>query len=216
MKEKAIYILLCYHILTRAVTEYLDSDILYYLLDAAFIGAIGCYVYSYSEKSVFSLLSLLLIVLLSVNQAISTIFYMLEDDYMYYLPTLSKILIGLGIYVLIFHNRYDWRKQKSAEYDPSKVQAIYSKPNTILTLIGATVSLSPRCSVRYCYGGETIRFKKSSRTPLKQPTLLKDTDIIEDLDHDGDYFNARWKEIKGKEYNLLTFNCKSLLDGGKG
>jgi hypothetical protein len=80
-----------------------------------------------------------------------------------------------------------------------------------MTLLGAAISHSPKCSVRYTCGGETIRFKKGSDTPIKQKTVILDTDIIIDTSLDPEYFGKRWAAIKNKRYNLLFFNCKGLL-----
>lgn len=47
--------------------------------------------------------------------------------------------------------------------------------------------------------------------PVMVDTSIKKTDIIEDIECDGNYFYKRWDEIKVKKYNLLTFNCRSLI-----
>ncbi|GAF74964.1 unnamed protein product, partial [marine sediment metagenome] len=58
----------------------------------------------------------------------------------------------------------------------------------------------------------TIRFKKGSKNPIKQETHLKGNEIIENTNLTrGDFLN-RWQRIKYKDYNLLTFNCRSLLN----
>ena len=103
-----------------------------------------------------------------------------------YITILLNTFIIIDIFTLIFKNRYDWKKLKSDKYDPNKIQAIYSKPNTILLLLGATASLSPKCSVRFSYGGKTIRFKKDSSLPVLVDTAIKNTDIIENINRDGD------------------------------
>ena len=43
-------------------------------------------------------------------------------------------------------------------------------------------------------------------------TSIKETEIIEDTGFSGVYFMERWEEIKGKEFNLFTFNCRSLFN----
>ena len=125
----------------------------------------------------------------------------------------NSTLISLSIimYFFIFRNRYKWEKMKSDNYNKDKIQKIYSKPNNLLTLIGAATSLSPKCSVRYTYNDKTIRFKKGNKTPIICDTIIKKTEIIKDTDLTVDYFDVRWEEIKNKKYNLLTFNCRKLF-----
>ena len=120
--------------------------------------------------------------------------------------------VSILFYLFIARNRYIWRNLKSDEYNPSKVQAIYSKPNSIITILGATASLSPKCSVRYTYLDKTIRFKRGVKAPMICNTSIKETEIIEDTGFSGVYFMERWEEIKGKEFNLFTFNCRSLFN----
>ena len=117
----------------------------------------------------------------------------------------------LIIYIFLFRKRYDWRSLEGAEYDSNKIQAIYSRPSSLITLLGATTSLSPKCSVRYSYNGKTIRFKRGNKTPILCDTVIRKTDIIEDTDFSGEYFSSRWDEIKNNKFNLLTFNCRSLF-----
>jgi hypothetical protein len=124
---------------------------------------------------------------------------------------LLNAFVAIDVFVLIFKNRYDWKKLKSDKYDPNKVQAIYSKPNTILSLLGAASSLSPKFNVRYSYNGKTIRFKKNNPNPIMVNTLIKETDIVKDTRYDGCRFNDRFEKIKHKKYNFFTFNCRSLL-----
>jgi hypothetical protein len=114
-------------------------------------------------------------------------------------------------YIIVFKNRYNWEKQKSDPYNPNIVQAIYSKPNSVLTLLGATISFSPRCSVRYTYQGKTVRFKKGHDFPLLMKTFTKKTDVIKNTDFTGEHFLNRIDLIKNKKYNLIKFNCKHLM-----
>jgi len=120
-------------------------------------------------------------------------------------------VIILVSYVLIFRSRHRWEKLKSVKYDSNKIQAIYSRPSSLITLLGATTSLSPKCSVRYSYNGKTIRFKRGNKTPILCNTFIDKDDIIEDTGLTVDYFDRRWEEIKDKKYNLLTFNCRKLF-----
>jgi hypothetical protein len=100
---------------------------------------------------------------------------------------------------------------KSDNYQRNKIQAIYSKPDELLTLLGAATSLSPKCSVRYTYNDKTIRFKRGVKTPILCDTVLKKTDIIKTTDISPDLFLNRFEEIKNKKFNLLTFNCRRLF-----
>ena len=118
---------------------------------------------------------------------------------------------AITFYALIAKNRHEWERQRSADYSPNKVQAIYSKPNAALTLLGATVSLDPKCSVRYTYNGKMIRFKRGYPTPIMTNNVIKKTDIIENTNIDPECFYQRFDEIKNNKYNLFTFNCKHLF-----
>ncbi len=225
MKDCIIFFLLIYHVVLRILTDHFDSDVLYYFSDSVFIGLVGWYVFSQSQKSVFSLMSFLGVAFVGVSQFINTLYLYIHRDEVLkgilseerieqinQLPMLLKaVFIGV-IFLLIFRNRYTWRKQKSVTYNPNRVQAIYSKPKTVLTLLGATTSLSPKCSVRFSYNGETIRFKKGSETPLKQPTKLTSDEIIEETTYTPEHFSYSWQLIKDKKYNLFTFNCRKLLN----
>ena len=189
----------------------LEVDMLYYVLNALFQLVCMVVIFRTSKKSV---LNLFLISSIMVGAAYDFIDYSLRAlgvrtaDYFNSFLYISVILL---IYIVIFHRRYEWKKLNSDDYDPEKVQAIYSKPKSFMTLLGAAISHSPKCSVRYTYGGETIRFKKGSDTPIKQKTVILDTDIIIDTSLDPEYFGKRWAAIKNKRYNLLFFNCKGLL-----
>ena len=189
----------------------LGVDMLYYVLNALFQLVCMVLIFRKSKKSV---LNLFLISSIMVGATYDFIDYSLRalgvrtGDYFNSFLYVSVILL---VYILIFHKRYEWKKLNSDEYDPEKVQAIYSKPKSFMTLLGAAISHSPKCSVRYTYGGETIRFKKGSDTPVKQKTVILDTDIIIDTSLDPEYFGKRWAAIKNKRYNLLFFNCKGLL-----
>ena len=122
-----------------------------------------------------------------------------------------SISIALIVYILMFRNRYKWEKMKGDNYNRNKIQAIYSKPDGLLTLLGAATSLSPKCSVRYTYNDKTIRFKRGVETPILCETVLKKTDIIKTTDINPDLFLSRFEEIKDKKYNLLNFNCRRLF-----
>jgi hypothetical protein len=115
------------------------------------------------------------------------------------------------VYVLIFRNRYKWERLKSDNYQRNKIQAIYSKPDEVLTLLGAATSLSPKCSVRYTYNDKTIRFKRGNKNPILCDTVIRKTDIIKTTNINTSLFFDRFEEIKSKKYNLLTFNCKNLF-----
>jgi hypothetical protein len=86
----------------RGLTNYYNSDSLYYIMDAVLIGIVGYYMYYYSEKNIVSNLSLILILLLAINQIIN-VFYMLYQTVSYnkYLPYFMVAVILLDIYVFL-------------------------------------------------------------------------------------------------------------------
>jgi hypothetical protein len=86
----------------RGLTNYYNSDSLYYIMDAVLIGIVGYYMYYYSEKNIVSNLSLILILLLAINQIIN-VFYMLYQTVSYnnYLPYFMVSVIFLDIYVYL-------------------------------------------------------------------------------------------------------------------
>ena len=86
----------------RGLTNHYNSDSLYYIMDAVLIGCVGGYMYYYSEKNIVSNLSLILILLLAINQIIN-VFYMLYQivSYNNYLPYFMVAVILLDIYVFL-------------------------------------------------------------------------------------------------------------------
>jgi len=207
----------------RIVPEYYDSSSLYWLSDSLFISVISIYIFNKSEKKVISMMVLFGLLIFSFHCTTECILQMAIPLFTNAeplsrtpyseacFPYVISFLISLVVFIFINKNRYEWRRLTGDKYDPNKVQAIYSKPNSVLALLGATGSLSPKCNVRFSYGGKTIRFKKSSSMPVMVDTSIKKTDIIEDIECDGNYFYKRWDDIKVKKYNLLTFNCRSLI-----
>lgn len=191
------------------------SDYIYYISDAFLMAFIGVFLYSKSIKKIASLFSLLYIIFLSTCQIIDEIFCMInfssDKNWIVYMPFLIKLSLFMEIYISIFKKRYDWKMLKSVDYDPGKVQAIYSKPEKVLQLLGAVFSFSPKCSVRYTFAGKTIRFKKNTSFPVLEDWVLKKGEIIENTVFSGDHFFERWEEIKDKKYNILKFNCRRLL-----
>lgn len=152
------------------------------------------------------------LIVLSVNQIINTSIQVLRDEKVSYLTSFLRSFVVIDVFILLFKSRHDWERLKSDDYDTSKVQAIYSKPNSIVSLLGATGPLGFKFKVRYSYNGRTIRFKKDNPNPVMVDTYIKNTDIIKDTKYDGDYFNSRFNEIKDKKYNIFTFNCGSLIN----
>jgi hypothetical protein len=196
----------------RYLAEYFDSDNLYFLMDNFLMLGVSYYIFNKSNKTVLNLFfttACIIIFTYSFFDYLQMIILQKDSfDVFNYFTTTSIVLI---VYVLIFRNRYKWERMKSNNYDRNKIQRIYSKPNMVLTLLGAATSLSPKCSVRYTYNDKTIRFKRGSKTPIICNTVIKKTDIIEDTNLTVDYFDRRWEEIKDKKYNLLTFNCRRLF-----
>tara|TARA_R110002020_G_scaffold65330_1_gene172567 strand:+ start:10093 stop:10686 length:594 start_codon:yes stop_codon:yes gene_type:complete len=196
----------------RYLPEYFDSDNLYFLMDGFLMLGVSFYIFNKSEKTVLNMFFTTACIIIFLHNIVDCMQMMILQkdsfDVFNYFSTTSIVLI---FYILIFRNRYKWEKMKGNNYDRNKIQRIYSKPNMVLTLLGAATSLSPKCSVRYTYNDKTIRFKRGSKTPIICDTIIKKTDIIEDTNLSGDYFNVRWEEIKDKKYNLLTFNCRRLF-----
>ena len=196
----------------RYLPEYFDSDNLYFLMDGFLMLGVSFYIFNKSEKTDLNLFFTIACVIIFLHNTVDCLQMMILQkdsfDVFNYFTTTSIVLI---VYILIFRNRYKWERMKSNNYDRNKIQRIYSKPNMVLTLLGAATSLSPKCSVRYTYNDKTIRFKRGSKTPIICNTVIKKTDIIEDTNLTVDYFDRRWEEIKDKKYNLLTFNCRKLF-----
>jgi hypothetical protein len=86
----------------RGLTHYYDNDNLYYIMDAVLIGGVGAYMYYHSDKTIVANISLILILLLSINQIIN-VFYMLYKTVSYnnYLPYFMVCVILLDIYVFL-------------------------------------------------------------------------------------------------------------------
>jgi len=196
----------------RYLPEYFDSDNLYFLMDNFLMLGVSYYIFNKSDKTVLNLFftaACIIIFTYSFFDYLQMIILKKNTfDVFNYFSIMSILLI---VYILIFRNRYKWEKMKSDNYNRNKIQAIYSKPKTLLTLFGAATSLSPKCSIRYTYNDKTIRFKRGTKNPILCDTALKKTDIIKDTDFKGEYFYKRWEEIRHKKYNLLTFNCRRLF-----
>ena len=201
-----------YCLIMRFLPERIDNVNLYWTMDSIVFIIAAILIFNNSSKSVVNLLATL--------GALVMFFYEFADRFLllidinvynnYFSYTLEGVFF-LIIYIFLFRKRYDWRSLEGAEYDSNKIQAIYSRPSSLITLLGATTSLSPKCSVRYSYNGKTIRFKRGNKTPILCDTVIRKTDIIEDTDFSGEYFSSRWDEIKNNKFNLLTFNCRSLF-----
>ena len=205
-------VFLIYYIVLRYLPEYFDSHSLYWVLNSVLFLAMAIYVFKKSSKTILNLFcSAILISLFSYTFIDSLRIYLIKSESLDMLNAFVIFGCILLSYFFVFRNRYNWEKQKSNKYNKSKVQAIYSKPKNFITLFGAAISLSPRCSVRYSYNGYTLRFKKGYPYPIMCETVLKETDIIKDTSFEGWYFKHRYQSIKKQKYNLLFFNCKSLM-----
>ena len=196
----------------RYLPEYFDSVNLYFLMDNFLMLGVSFYIFKKSEKTVLNMFFTTACVIIFTYSFFDYLQMMiLQKDSFDVFNYFSITAIVLIVYILIFRHRYKWERLKSDDYNKDKIQKIYSKPNMFLPLLGAATSLSPKCSVRYTYNDKTIRFKRGSKTPIICDTIIKKTDIIENTNLSGDYFNVRWEEIKDKKYNLLTFNCRRLF-----
>jgi len=196
----------------RTIPEYFDSNAMYWVMDGVLMLCICYYIWTKSVKTVANMIATVACAAFLLYNFLDRVFFYLLDnappDYVLYLLYPLGLLV---LYSMIVKNRYDWEKQRSADYNPNKVQAIYSKPSIGLTLLGAAVSLDPKCSVRYTYNGKMIRFKRGYATPIMTSNVIKKTDIIENTNIDPECFYQRFDEIKNNKYNLFTFNCKHLF-----
>jgi hypothetical protein len=196
----------------RYLSEYFDSNSLYWVLDSIIMISLTVYVFKNSEKNMLNLFigfGLLNLLGYDYFNNINMLFFNKTNINLFDIFTL--ISLSIIMFFVIFRNRYKWERMKSDNYQRNKIQAIYSKPDELLTLLGAATSLSPKCSVRYTYNDKTIRFKRGVKTPILCDTVLKKTDIIKTTDISPDLFLNRFEEIKNKKFNLLTFNCRRLF-----
>lgn len=189
-----------------------ESTLLYWVLYSLLIFSFINYAYKNEDKSVINLLftsfifgALIVDILVFSSAIFVDVSYPISWKYGGYIG------VGLLLYILLARRRYDWRMLESDVYNPRKVQAIYSKPNSFITLLGSATSLSPKCSVRYTYNDKTIRFKRGVKSPVLCNTVISNTDLIEDTNFSNDYFSDRWEEIKDKKFNLIKFNCRMLF-----
>jgi hypothetical protein len=196
----------------RYLPEYFDSNELYFLMDNFLMFGVSIYIFKKSEKTILNLFfSAACIIIFSYSFFDYLQMIVFNRDSFEILNYFIFVAITLIVYVLIFRKRYDWEKMKGDNYQRNKIQAIYSKPDELLTLLGAATSLSPKCSVRYTYNDKTIRFKRGNKTPILCDTIIMKTDIIKTTNINTGLFFERFEEIKNKKYNLLTFNCKNLF-----
>lgn len=91
----------------RFVTDYFDSDDLYFVMDAVLIGLVSLYAYNYSNKKLVSRLCLGLLLSLSLCQIVN-IFYMgaYYGMYINYLPFFTALAIMPDIAIYI-ENRFN-------------------------------------------------------------------------------------------------------------
>lgn len=119
MKVSAISFLLAYHVIMRPLCDYADvlfdgfgcytfGDVLYYFLDAIFIGVIGYYVFSHCDKTIANWGALICVMILAINQTINTTLMMLGYDAFIYLEYFLWfcVLFELGLIVKERVNRY--------------------------------------------------------------------------------------------------------------
>jgi len=200
-------------VIMKTLPKYLDNPILFWVFNSLLLISMAIYIYKKEEKTVLNMafssviISSLLIELVLFTLKMVQFEFNYPENWHY-----GTLICGtIILYLFIARKRYDWALLNSDKYDADKVQAIYSKPKTILTLLGATFSLSPKCSIRYTYKDKTIRFKKGFKTPIMTDTIIKHDEIIKNTAIPYSYFYKRFEEIKNKKYNLLTFNCKMLF-----
>jgi len=190
----------------------LDEPFLYYSLNSLFQIVVFIIIFRHEKKSVHNLFLCASMMLISIYDLIdytSSLFMDYPSKYFNNVLFFSVSLIG---YILIFKNRYKWEKLKSDQIDPTKVQAVFSKPDTVLTLFGAAYSFSPKCSVRYIHKGKMIRFTKGKDKIVLSNVCIKKSDIIKDTMIPSYMFKKRYNEIKEKRFNLFFFNCRHIFN----
>ena len=202
---------LVYYYLMRTLPELFNSANLYFLLESILFMILSIYIFKKSEKIIFNLFFCLGLWILLSQQIIDRFLLLLNFQVNDYFNISLLISLSFISHILIFRNRYKWEKLKSVDYDSTKVQAVYSEPEELLTLFGAAFSLSPKCSVRYIHNGRMIRFKRGYPTPIMSNNVIKKTDIIHNTTIYSKYFYERFEEIKNKKYNVVTFNCRHLF-----
>lgn len=96
--KHAIYILFTYHFIVRTLTNYFDSDNLYYMLDALMIGVVGVFVCRQSVHSIRNVLALTGILILATCQVVNTFITMIgSSNHIIYLPELIALFIALDV-----------------------------------------------------------------------------------------------------------------------
>ena len=196
----------------RTIPEALGSDSIYWLMDSFLMLSLSIYIFIKSKKNIVNLFFAAACIVLFCYDIFDYLYIILMGGVSSGNVKIAfYISIALVVYCMIFRKRYEWSKLKSEDYDRRKIQAIYSKPSTFITLLGAATSFSPKCSVRYSYDGKMVRFKRGFSTPIMTNIVIKKTDIIESTDIDPDIFYRRFEEIKNKNYKLITFNCRHLF-----
>jgi len=201
-----------YYIIMTCLPEYVDSSPLYWVMDSVLRISIIIYILINSKKSVLNLMAFMACIsvfIYDLQNYTQLLLFKSSDSELYWL----SVVCGSAFFAWYLFNkkRYEWKRLKSEEYNPKLVQAIYSKPNEFITVVGSSITLSPKCSVRYTYNGKVVRFKRGYPTPIMTNTIVKKTDIIENTNIDPECFYQRFDEIKNNKYNLFTFNCKHLF-----
>jgi len=191
---------------------HLEEPFLYYSLNALFQIVCLILVFKNDEKSVFNLLLCFSMILVCCYDFIDYSIGLFIEHESKYFNNILFLSVSIIVYILIFKNRYKWEKQKSDKYDRTKVQAVFSKPDTLVTLFGAAYSFSPKCSVRYIYKDKMIRFKKGHKKIIVSEIVIKESDIVKDTLISKGVFYKRYKEIKNKKFNLFFFNCRHIFD----
>jgi len=135
---KVLVILLIFN---KFIPEALNNALIFWVVNSIMFLITTIYIYKKEDKTVINMvLSSLLIATYLIETILFTIMLFNSD---YRCPEAWKygtiISLSIAFYLLIARKRYDWELLKSDFYNSSKVQAIYSKPKTVLTLLGATI-----------------------------------------------------------------------------
>lgn len=100
MKGNAIYFLVAYHGAMRLLTDYLNSDDLYYFMDAVLIGIIGYYMFAHSDKSLPTKVALFCVFLLAGNQIVNTSLLMMGYESVTYIYFVFWVFVIADIFLI--------------------------------------------------------------------------------------------------------------------
>lgn len=98
MKKKGLYIVITCYSSTRWIADVYDSDTFYYIADGCIIGLIGIFLFLNSDKSIASVVSFCLMLVLAVSQMFNESHAYLYNEYIRHLPLLVAGVTLLEVY----------------------------------------------------------------------------------------------------------------------